>query len=90
MFRDASSFNQSLSGWNVRNVQIMFDMLNNSAMDTTNYSDTLIAWASLPSIKTNVTLGALGRTYSISTAQVSRNTLTGSPNNWIITGDTGI
>jgi hypothetical protein len=65
-------------------------MLNNTAMNTTNYSNTLIAWASLPSIKTNVTLGASGRTYSISTAQASRNTLTGSPNNWIITGDAGV
>jgi surface protein len=86
-----TSFNQPISGFNISNVTDMTDMLSNSNLDTTNYSNLLIGWASqAPSIQTGVTLGASGRTYSIATAQSSRNTLTGSPYNWVIVGDTGI
>ena len=86
-----SPFNQPIGSWTITNVSGMTGMLDDSSINTSNYDNILIGWASqAPSIQTGVTLGVSGLTYTISTAQASRDILTGSPYNWIIVGDTGV
>lgn len=86
MFFRAASFNQYLGDWNISNVSSMNYMLNQSGLNVLNYSNTLIGWASLPSIQSNVTLGASGLIYS-DYAKYARNTLTAATNNWTILQD---
>jgi surface protein len=84
-------FNQPIGSWDISNVNDMTEMFNNSSINTSNYDNILVGWASqVPSIQTGVTLGVSGLTYTISTSQASRDVLTGSPYNWIIVGDTGV
>jgi hypothetical protein len=67
----------------------MNGMLSTCGMNTTNYNSTLCGWSALPSLQTGVTLGAIGRTYTIATAGPCRAVLTGTYS-WVITGDSGI
>jgi surface protein len=85
MFRGATAFNQDISGWDVSNVQDMTDMLNNSGLSVTNYNALLNGWAA-QTVQPNVPLGAQGLQYTPAGA-VGRTTLTSSPNDWVITGD---
>jgi surface protein len=89
MFLSATSFNQSLGSWTIVSCSSMAGMLNSCGMDITNYSNTLIGWASQPAalIPRNITLGATGRQYN-TPGSASRAILTSSPYNWTITGDT--
>jgi surface protein len=89
MFTTATSFNQNLGTWNVSSVTAMNGMLSTCGMNTTNYNSTLCGWSALPSLQTGVTLGAIGRTYTIATAGPCRAVLTGTYS-WVITGDSGI
>ncbi|TAE13926.1 MAG: BspA family leucine-rich repeat surface protein [Bacteroidetes bacterium] len=84
MLHSALVFNQNIGGWNIANVTNMNAMLDNCGMSTANYDATLIGW-STQSVRTNVTLGALGRTYCISVAQ--RAILDNTPNNWTFSND---
>jgi len=84
MFFDATAFNQSLATWNISNVVNMTAMLNNSGLSIANYDATLIGWAG-QTVQTGVNLGATGLQYCAGAA--ARATLTGAPNNWVITGD---
>ena len=63
MFNGATSLNQSLATWDVSNVTDMTNMLDNTALSTENYSDTLETWSQLESLNAEVSLGALGLTY---------------------------
>jgi surface protein len=85
MFRDATSFNQSLSSWNVSLVTDMENMLDSTALSTANYDATLIGWVSR-TVQSDVKLGAIGLlvTPSPSAGSRSRELLTTSPKNWII------
>jgi len=56
MFYNASSFNSNLSKWDVSNVIVMTNMLDLSGISVENYSNTLIGWNSLPSLKSGITL----------------------------------
>ena len=85
MFAAASAFNQNLGNWNIANVLTMDGMLDGSGLSKSNYSNTLIGWATLPP-PSNIVLGADGLVYD-QTAVAARATLT-STYTWTISGDT--
>ncbi len=85
MFNGATAFNQSLATWNISNVTNMTNMLSNSGLSIANYDATLIGWAA-QTVQAGVNLGAVGLQYCAGAA--ARTTLTNTPNNWVITGDT--
>lgn len=92
MFEDASLFDQSLGAWNIAEVGGMMQMLDNSGLSSSNYTSTLIGWYNLPSIQTNVILGADGLTRTIGgLGQVAYSDLTtlvvGGGHGWTINDD---
>ena len=58
-----TNFNQNLETWNVSSVIDMIGLFDNSALSNENYEKMLITWSELPSLPTNVTLGANQNTY---------------------------
>ena len=75
-FYNASLFNQNLGSWNVINVSSMANMLINTILSKSNYSNTLIGWALLDSsLQSNVILDANNLQY-LKSAEDSRNYLT--------------
>lgn len=62
-FNLAGSFDQDLGSWDIRNVTNLGYFLNNTAMSTNNYDNTLEAWANLNGLNSNLNLGAVGITY---------------------------
>ena len=58
-----SNFNQDISSWNVSNVVHMENMLDYTPMSIDNYDSLLLGWSSLPSLQSEVTLGAQGLHY---------------------------
>ncbi len=92
MFNNASNFNQSIGTWdlhslsgNCSNLQSACYMLDNCGMNCTNYSATLLGWATNTLTPNNVSMGASGRTY-LSSVQVNRNNLI-TTKFWNFTGD---
>jgi surface protein len=85
MFVNATSFNQNLGNWTLNSSVNMASMLNNSGMNCTNYSATLIGWAANNPTVIGRTLGATGRSYN-SAGATARNQLT-TTQNWTISGD---
>jgi surface protein len=91
MFSGASAFNQNIGNWNLNANVNLSNMLNNSGMDCSNYSATLIGWNANPSCPTGRTLGAAGRTYygplvTAARANLVLATVSGGKG-WTITGD---
>jgi gliding motility-associated-like protein len=86
MFADAEDFNQNIGTWTLNPAVNLSNMLNNSGMDCSNYSATLIDWSANPSTPNGRTLGATGRQYGIN-AVAARSNLT-TTKGWTITGDT--
>jgi hypothetical protein len=80
IFAGASAFNESLSSWQLRQNGVTIT-LDGSGMSSTNYSATLIGWASETAGATGVTLTG-GPKYSAS-ASTARQSLLGR--NWTIT-----
>ena len=85
------SFDQSLSNWDISNVNNMSNMFNGVTISTTNYDDTLIGWATLSQgesqIPTNITFHGGNSQWCLSDAQRTQlMTATGSGGfGWIIT-----
>jgi LSD1 subclass zinc finger protein len=79
----ATAFNNSLNLTPIPNLSNATDMIVNTSLSTTNYSNLLTLWGSQPVLKPNVTLTATGVNYNTS-AQSYRTTLVSSPNNWNI------
>lgn len=90
MFRNATSFNQNLGGWDVSGVTTANNMFfGNNVLSTANYSSLLIGWAA-QTVQSGVPFSANTATYTIATAQASRDILTNAPNNWTITDGGGV
>jgi surface protein len=85
MFSGATAFNQNLGYWKLTANVNLSDMLNNSGMDCSNYSATLMLWNVNPSVPTGRNLGATGRTYGPA-ATTARANLVGAKG-WTISGD---
>ncbi|MCR9133312.1 MAG: BspA family leucine-rich repeat surface protein, partial [bacterium] len=65
MFFNATSFNQDLSSWNVGSVTNMSQMFEGATFfSTANYDALLNGWSALPSLQSNVGLGAQETMYS--------------------------
>jgi surface protein len=85
MFLDASSFNQHIGSWELNLGVSMLFMLNNSGMDCTNYSATLIGWVDNPSTPNGRELGAIGLEYGNDADEARTHLIDNKA--WIITGD---
>lgn len=86
MFRLAIAFNQNIGAWALPPTVDIRNMFDDSGMDCTNYSATLIGWSANPSTPTGRTLGAIGRQYGTNSAAARTNLI--STKSWTITGDT--
>jgi hypothetical protein len=76
MFKNANSFNQDLSTWNITSVTSpgMTNMFDSSELSTYNYTILLIGWGS-QSVQSNITLGALGKQYYLDAVSPKNNIL---------------
>ncbi len=86
MFYRASSFNQPLGSWDFHSITSLVDMLNNSGLNCTNYSNLLNAWNANLTTPNNLNLGSHTLHYD-STAIMSRTHLVNNKG-WLIFGDT--
>jgi surface protein len=85
MFYGATAFNQSLGTWVITGVTSMSSMFSSTPLSIANYDATLNGWAG-QTVHSGVALGAANLTYDAS-GTLARNTLTGAPDSWTITGD---
>jgi surface protein len=85
MFNGARSFNQSLGGWSLHQEVYLSDMLNNSGLDCSNYSATLIGWNANPLTPNNRYLAAINLIYGTHAAAAHSNLAT--TKTWLIEGD---
>ena len=102
IFRSASSFNQDLSAWKLNPAGVdMSSALDSSGISQANYDAILIGWdtyvdgtdggSKSANTPANVQLGASGLQYTLGgAAETARTSLTSTPNNWTISGDTGV
>jgi surface protein len=74
MFYNATTFNQNLGSWMLNSSVDLYEMFNNSGMNCFNYSETLIGWASNPSVPSGMYLGAGGIQFGTN-AQTARDFL---------------
>lgn|GEM_PF-204744 len=93
LLNTAKAFNQNLGKWNLSSVApaknndgSLVSMLSNSAMDCSNYSQTLKGWADNVNTPADLTLGVTNLSYDEDYSSGSRETLTGDKH-WTITGD---
>ena len=81
-FREATSFDSDLSLRDISTITNMTNMLNGVTLSTSNYDDLLTSWAA-QTVQSGVTFDAGNSQYCSS--EEDRNTLTNTPNSWIIT-----
>lgn len=84
MFSRATSFNQSLQNWVLNPNVVLLGMLDNSGIDCTKYSLTLIGWNSNPLTPNNKLIGVTFLEYGLS-AQVALNNLSLNKG-WLFSG----
>jgi len=85
MFSGATSLNEYFGDYDISTITNMSSMLDNTALNVLNYSDTLIAWEAADNTPSNITLGANGLLYNAE-AETARTNLINTYN-WIISGD---
>jgi surface protein len=85
MFSGATAFNQNLGRWNLNAAVNMKNMLNNSGINCTNYSNTLIGWSNNPTTPNDISLGATGLEYG--TYALAARANLNDTKNWTLTGD---
>ena len=102
MFQSATAFDQDLSAWKLNPAGVdMSSALDSSGISQANYDAILIGWdtyvdgtdggAKSANTPANVQLGASGLQYTLGgAAETARTSLTSAPNNWTISGDTGV
>jgi surface protein len=81
MFLNATAFNQNLGSWQLEILSTATQMFNGSALSCSNYSSTLIGWASYANVGSNANFST-NKQYSAD-AVAARNTLTNTKN-WTI------
>ncbi len=86
MFRLAVAFNQNIGVWALHPTVDVRNIFDDSGMDCSNYSATLIGWSDNPSTPNGRTLGAVGRQYGTNAVAARTNLV--STKSWTITGDT--
>ncbi len=87
MFEDAAGFNQDLGAWQFPSnlISDQSKLFDNSGMDCTNYSNTLIGWETNNPTITNIDIGALNINYGTE-AEAARTALINNQG-WTFTGD---
>jgi surface protein len=86
MFNGATAFNQDIGSWNVSNVTNFGSFMEGKAAanySAANLNSIYNGWGSR-AVQPNLSISFGSIKYN-STAQSSKNILTGSPNNWTIT-----
>ncbi|HUH74863.1 MAG TPA: T9SS type A sorting domain-containing protein [Chitinophagales bacterium] len=84
MFSNATSFNQSLGNWNLKEEVELDNMLSNSGLDCQNYNRTLIGWAHNALTPDNLNLEAQEIKYGAEGAEARNQLLS---RGWTITDD---
>jgi surface protein len=85
MFYGADSFNQNMSNWQLDPFVDLSKMFDNSGMDCTNYSATLMGWHDNPATPDNRILGAVGMEYGNDIIELRNHLI--NTKGWTIEGD---
>jgi surface protein len=88
LFFKTTALNQDLGQWSLASVTDLNGMLDNTSLSTGNYDATLVGWAN-QTVPSGLTFGASDLTYDVYGA-AARNTLTSSPDDWIIQYDSEV
>jgi surface protein len=83
MFKGNNSFNQPIGDWDVSNVTNMSGMLDQTALNTTNYDALLTGW-NLLTLQSNVDFDAYGLQYCSTAAENAKTNIINTYN-WAIT-----
>jgi surface protein len=82
VFDNASAFNQSLAAWNISQVNTIRGLFKETLVTPQNYSDTIIGWAALPTLQSNVDYETDGIPYTPAAVSARNRLITDF--NWTI------
>jgi surface protein len=83
MFDGATSFDHNLGSWDIRSATTMNNMLNNTGLSVTNFSNTLIEWVADTNTPTQLLFGASNLTLNAS-GETAKTTLENTYA-WVVT-----